>query len=296
MQGIIFDFQRFSIHDGSGIRTTIFLKGCPLHCKWCHNPEGINPEFSLNFRSATCIHCGKCFDVCNCHYKSDTGKHMIDFDRCSTCGRCADICRVKALSLCGQLITPEEAVKVVLADKAFYSDGGGATFSGGEPLFQAEFVAETAKLIKANGVAVAIDTCGNVPWIAFEKVLPYCDLFLYDIKAASPDVHEKGTGVSNELILENLSKLDQCAKDIWVRVPVIPAFNDSEEEVNRICNIVSSLSNVRKVTLIPYHTLGKNKYEELGLVYGFDSSSSVTEEQMENFRNIFRARGIVTKK
>ncbi len=272
MTGIIFDIQRFSVHDGPGIRTTIFLKGCSLNCLWCHNPEGIAPKKQLMFASSKCIKCGACLDICKAHDINSENLHVIDRTKCKVCGKCAEICPSKALKICGKEISSAEIAEEVLKDISFYTNGGGVTFSGGEALLQTEFVAETAKIIKekAPEISVAVDTCGNVPWEAFERVLPYCDLSLYDIKAANSDLHKKGTGKGNELILDNLKKLDLTGKDIRIRIPLIPNFNDGKEEQERIKEIIVPLSNVKEVTIVPYHTLGVSKYEELGMEYKFD--------------------------
>ena len=272
MKGRIFDIQRFSVHDGPGIRTTVFMKGCPLRCRWCHNPEGLSPAPQLQFFREACIGCGSC----------GTRQQLSD----------ADHCPIAALKVCGREYDPEEIVSLALKDRIFYADTGGVTFSGGECLLQADFVSQVLRQLKALGIHTAVDTCGCVPWSAIEKTLPFCDLYLYDVKCVTSSVHQAYTGVDNALILENLDKLSQTGKDIWIRTPVIPGFNDSEAEMTAIAQRIAPLPTVRKVTLMPYHTLGASKYETLGLSYPFDTSLKISPEAFASFQSIFESRNI----
>ena len=225
---------------------------------------------------------------------------VIDQEKCIGCGRCGDRasleaaakCLTEALAVCGRRISAEDALKEVLKDRIYYGNSGGITFSGGECLLQADFVASVLSLAKAEGIHTAIDTCGYVTWEAIEKTLPFCDLYLYDIKCINPDTHKAFTGVNNSLIIENLKKLSETGKEIWIRTPVIPEFNDTEAEMTQIADLISPLSGVRQITLMPYHTLGASKYETLGLTYPYDTSLRIDEATLASFKRIFESRNI----
>ena len=270
--GTVFNIQRFSVHDGPGIRTTVFLKGCPLRCPWCHNPEGLSALPQLQYFKEKCIGCGRCGDR----------------DKITDAAKCPS----GALIVCGREIDSEELLREVMKDAAFYSGVGGLTFSGGECLLQVDFVCESLKLAKSYGLHTAIDTSGYVPWESIESTLPYCDLYLYDIKAIDSDLHKKFTGVNNRLILENLRRLSSTGKDIWIRVPLIPDFNDSEKEMMAISELVSSLDSIKSLTLMPYHSLGASKYDTLGLSYSYDTNKSISHDSLAKFKDIFLSRGI----
>lgn len=242
---LVFDIHRTATHDGPGIRTTVFFKGCNLNCAWCHNPEGKAPEAQLAVFAEKCTACGACKSVC---------KHP---DECAFCTECVAICPKNARTIYGKSYTDEELLSIVLADKAYFdATGGGVTFSGGECMLYPETIACLAEKCKLHGVHVAVDTAGNVPYSHFERVLPFVDLFLYDIKALDSQLHESGTGCPNELILQNLERLRQTGKKIIVRTPVIPNFNDGEE-LQRIVTYCAE-RNLPLQTL-PYHELGIDK-------------------------------------
>lgn len=291
MYGNLFEIQRFSVHDGPGIRTTLFLKGCSLRCRWCHNPEGLSPEPSLRLVAGKCAGCGACAAICQCH-ELEAGAHIIRREDCRGCGKCASACPSGALSLWGRRMTPREAAELAAADKAFYSHGGGVTFSGGECLLQPEFVAETGALLKEKGISVAVDTCGNVPWSHFVQVLPYVDLFLYDVKAVNRELHRQGTGSANDRILENLRLLDETGAEIWLRVPVIPGFNDTEAEMTGIAALAANLNRLHSVTLIPYHPLGAAKYRELGSSCPYDPEGTGKAPELYEWKELFRKRSV----
>lgn len=272
MNGTVFDIQRFSVHDGPGIRTTVFMKGCPLRCRWCHNPEGLSMSQGLQFFKEKCIGCGRCGDR----------TRLADAENCPS----------KALSVCGRVLSEKEVFTEILKDRNFYSSSGGVTFSGGECLLQSDFVASVLSLAKSENIHTAIDTCGYVPWESIEKTLEYCDLYLYDVKCVTSDTHKAFTGVPNSLIIENLKKLSHTGKEIWIRVPVIPGFNDAVDEMTLIADLVSSLSGIKQVTLMPYHSLGESKYKTLGLTYQFDSSQKVSEDKLSFFKKIFEDRSL----
>lgn len=272
MTGTIFDIQRFSVHDGPGIRTTVFMKGCPLRCKWCHNPEGLSRSIQLQYFEEACIQCGRC----------GGSRKLEDAQRCPS----------EALKICGRQVEVDELVKEILKDRVFYGNTGGVTFSGGECLLQPEFVSAALVAAKAEGLHCSVDTSGFVPWSAFEMTLDVCDLYLYDIKCMDAERHKLFTGVDNRLILENIRRLSRFGKEIWVRVPVIPGFNNTQIEMESIADFVQTLNSVSNVTLIPYHNLGAGKYTTLGLNYPYDTQLKISEAEMEVYRNIFTDRHI----
>lgn len=272
MTGVVFNIQHFSVHDGPGIRTTVFMKGCPLRCQWCHNPEGLSRQVQVQYFEDQCIDCGTCS-------KEHSASH-------------AQICPAKALKVCGQELDVEAVLTQVLKDRAYYADNGGITLSGGECLLQADFASQLLARAKAVGLHTAIDTSGCVAWDAVEKTLAVCDLYLYDIKCIDPALHRAYTGADNRIILENLKKLDACKKEIWIRIPLIPGFNDTPKEMDAIASFVAALTSVTQVTLMPYHTLGASKYKTLGLEYPYDTAKRISQDQLDTFRGIFRNRGI----
>lgn len=221
--GLLMDVKRFAVHDGPGIRTTLFLKGCPLTCIWCHNPEGIYGRPQLAYYAHKCITCGECAGVCPRHAHAMTAQgHVLDRDACAACGACEEACLGEALKLYGRSITVDQAVQIAMEDVDFYAEKGGVTLSGGEPLLQRGFTAAFLEQIKRRGVHTAVDTCGCVPWEAFESVLPYTDLFLYDIKHIDPRAHQRLTGKTNEAILRNIRRLSDVGARIEVRLPLVP--------------------------------------------------------------------------
>lgn len=274
MTGTVFDIQRFCVHDGPGIRTTVFLKGCPLRCGWCHNPEGLTMEPQAIFHQEACIGCLRC-----------GGSRTVET---------AANCPSGALKVSGTVFEPEKLLSEVLADRDFYGDDGGVTFSGGECLLQADFVAEMLRLIKGQGITSAVDTCGFVPWKNIEKTLGLCDTYLYDIKLSDPAKHKRYTGQDNGLILDNLQNLSRAGARLWIRVPVIPDVNDDPEEMGKIAQIVASTPGVEKVTLMPYHTLGISKYRTLGMVPGYETDKMISKTKLDSLKAIFRDRKIPT--
>ncbi len=264
MMGNIFDIKKFAVHDGDGIRTTVFFKGCPLKCVWCHNPEGIDFHPHLAFYANKCISCGACVQTCpqNAHSISENG-HRFDREKCTVCGLCEESCLKDALVLYGKPTTVEALMPILLRDRAFYeSSGGGVTLSGGECLAQPEFCRALLMALKREGIHTAVDTCGYVPRTAIELVLPFTDVFLYDIKAMDEDVHIRCTGHSNRTILENLRHIDDCGKAIEIRIPFVPGYND--DQIGKIALFLKGLNHITKVRLLPYHNYAGSKYLSLG--------------------------------
>jgi pyruvate formate lyase activating enzyme len=264
--GTIFDIKRFSIHDGPGIRSTVFLKGCPLVCQWCHNPESQSFQPELIFRPDRCLACGACVDDCpHGNIQIIDGKIAQNKSDCLACGACCRTCYPGARELIGREVTPEEVLKEVIRDNVFYQEsGGGVTFSGGEPLSQADFLEECLALSKETGLSTALDTCGYGSWGDLQRQLPYLDLVLFDLKVLNDDLHQKYTGISNQDILENFHQLCSSDLDVVVRRPVIPGVNDSEEEIQDLGEFLIAYNGKIKIDLLPYHSLSADKYLRLG--------------------------------
>jgi len=263
-QGIIFNIQRYSIHDGPGIRTTVFFKGCPLRCFWCQNPESQVLVPQTFFYRERCTRCGECVKVCptGASHLLDTSSE-IDRDKCITCGKCAEVCPNEARKPVGTYMTVDEVIREVLKDARFYANsGGGVTLSGGEPLLQPEFASALLEKCKFHGLHTALETCGYAPWSAVEQVLRNIDFVLHDIKHVDEKKHITGTGVSNRLIIENARKIARL-KPMRVRVPLIPGFNDSEQDILEIARFVRSELGAIPVDLLPYNKMGESKYKLL---------------------------------
>jgi len=272
--GRVFDIQRFSVHDGPGIRTTVFLKGCPLRCAWCHNPEGMNSSQTISYLPSKCIACGECVRICEHHAHSleKTGEngssviHTYDRERCEACGRCTAHCDARALEAVGRTLTVEEVMSEVRQDKAFYAaSGGGLSISGGEPLAQIDFTLELLSAAGREDIHRCVETSGFSSWARFRAILPVVDLFLFDFKETDRSLHVEFTGQSNELILSNLRSLHDGGANIQLQCPIIPEFNDREEHIDGIAALALSLPNLAGVQLLPYHPLGKSKIERFGL-------------------------------
>lgn len=261
VSGTVFNIQKFSINDGPGIRTTVFLKGCPLNCLWCHNPESKSTKREVFYNFEKCAGCARCANICpnGCHIIEE-GKHIYNRDKCIACGECTDGCFTEALETVGETKTVDEVIKEVLKDKDFYENsGGGITLSGGEPMLQFEFTYELLKRAKLEGLHTCIETCGFTKSENLKKIAPFVDIFLFDYKESNSEKHKEFTGVSNESIIENLKMLDKMGSKTILRCPIIPTLNDREDHLNGIAELANGLENIIEINVEPYHPLGSSK-------------------------------------
>ena len=292
-KGVIFNIQRYSIDDGPGIRTIVFLKGCPLRCLWCCNPESQNLKPEISHNSNLCVKCGRC--AIRCPNKAITMTEngpVINREICVSCGTCTEECYPQAIKLIGEEKTVSEIYRIVKKDEMFYrASGGGLTVSGGEPLMQVDFVEELFRLCRADRIPTAVETCGMVPRSSFEKILPLTDLFLYDIKQMDDEKHRKLTAVSNRQILSNLSWLVRHGANVLVRLPLIPGLNDSDEDMKAVAEYVQSLG-LKRVELMPYHDYGSGKYSQLDREYELSELKRHEEQRVVDIHNIFENMGI----
>ena len=292
MTGTVFDMQRFSLHDGPGIRTIVFLKGCPLHCRWCSNPESQNSSPIVMYKKSDCFKCGRCISVCKVGAISFDNETHINREKCTGCGECTNVCPSGALVLKGKTITIQQAIKELKKDATiFRRSGGGVTLSGGEPLVQHDFASQLLLACKSQGWSTAIETTGFGSSEAIEKVIPYVDTVLLDIKHIDPYTHKKFTGISNEVILKNAKRISQITKTV-VRVPIIPGFNYSYKDIEDIAKFVKTLNNVDTIHLLPYHTFGENKYDLLGIEYTLDGLKRLSKEDLNEHKKIVESYGI----
>lgn len=265
MNGVVFNVQRFSIHDGPGVRTTVFLKGCTLRCFWCHNPESVRLKPDLQFYPERCIGCGKCVAVCpNGAHVTVDGRHGLRRDLCQLCGRCAETCYSQALTLAGRTMSVDEVMAEVERDRAFYGvSGGGVTLSGGEPALQPAFSAAILAASRAAGIHTVVETAANVPWPDLAALLAETDLVLLDVKQADSARHRDACGAGNERILANVRRMDELGLPIVARIPVVPTVNDTEADIVAIAKLVSELRHARELVLLPFHRLADGKYKSL---------------------------------
>ena len=307
--GAVFNIQRFSIHDGPGIRTTVFLKGCALSCFWCHNPEGRRTTLELQFFPDRCTACGACVEACpNSAHEFLDDVHIFHRELCESTGACVDTCYPQALQMNGQIMTVEQVMEEVLRDKAFYeSSGGGVTLSGGEPSLSNDFAFAILEQCKLHQLSTAIETCGECPWEFLERLLPVTDLFMMDVKHLEADEHRNATGKSNERVLENARRLALTDKPLIFRTPVVPTVNDSREAIERIASFVRTLMHLRgengargktqseiKYELLAFHKLAADKYHSLGMEYRAAAIHPPSREQMQDLVALAARCGVET--
>ena len=294
MGGQIADIKKFSIHDGPGIRTTVFMKGCPLKCVWCQNPESISSYGQLSYVASKCINCGQCVSVCNEKAHGFEGvTHIFEREKCKACGSCAKVCLGNALIFFGKQKTVEELLPVLLEDRSFYEhSGGGVTLSGGEPLLQTDFCAELLKALKKENINTAIETCGFASRKALDKIIPYTDYFLYDIKQFDEEKHIKCTGQSNSIILENLQYLDKQGKSLEIRIPLVPMWNDDEDTLHKIGSFLGKLKNINLVRILPYHKLAACKYFNLAMENTLPDVPVPSDDDIERTVKLLKTYGV----
>lgn len=290
-KGLIFDLQKFSIHDGPGIRTLIFMKGCPLRCLWCSNPESQNSFKEIIYLKNNCIQCKGCLIECPLG-AINPETFEIDREICNNCGYCVKVCPVNAKKLVGTIYNIDELIKRVEEDRIIYrNSGGGVTVGGGEPVLQYKFVAEFLKECRRLNINTAIETSGFTKWEQLEEVLNHTDYLYFDLKHLNPDTHKKLTGQTNELILQNALKANKKKTSMVIRIPIIPNYNDNKDNIRETARFVASMENPCKIELLPYHALGAYKYVWLGKKYLLDHLTSPHENEIEELTEIVKSIG-----
>ena len=295
--GFIFDIKKYAIHDGPGIRTTVFFKGCPLQCQWCQNPESWKQEPELGLRTGRCVRCGQCVKVCTHGAITLTNDQLFtDVSKCDLCGECVDACTAGAREIIGRKISVGEVMSEIEKDVVFYEQSsGGVTFSGGEPLMQPEFLLTLLNHCKAQGIHTAVDTCCYAKTDLLERISEKTDLFLCDIKHMNNDMHKRFTGVENNLILDNIRRLSEIGKEIIIRIPVIVGFNDDKENIEATAKYVSSLSNIIRVDVLPYNRGGMDKSARLSSDLKLMQVETPDDKKINSFVQILKKSGFEVK-
>lgn len=289
MEAMITNIKKFAVHDGDGIRTTVFFKGCPLACKWCHNPECIDFGYQISYLEEKCIHCFACTELCKANTVEPAG-HVFDKKKCALCGACDGVCSRGALKFYGKKMSVNAVFDAVMEDRDFYEESGGVTLSGGECLMQWKFCVELLKRLKEEGINTAVDTCGYVSRKVLDAVIPYTDTFLYDVKAITPEVHIRCTGKDNQLILDNLLYLDDLGKRIEIRIPLVPGYNDMEME--KVADFLGKLRNISGVRVLKYHNLSASRYRGLEIPYLARNAQIPTASGLDKAKQILSDKGL----
>ena len=292
--GLIFDLKKYAINDGPGIRTTVFFKGCPLRCRWCHNPEGQSFAPEIMIRPSRCLDdCSECVSACPAGaIVKASGGPMLDRSHCNACGKCADICPAQAIEVVGLRLSAAQLLREIEKDRIFQEDsGGGVTFSGGEPLSQPDFLSEILDLCRKKEIHATVDTCGFASPDVLERIAEKTDLFLFDLKALDEKKHLMFTGESNRLILENLGRLAAKGKRIVVRLPVVPGVNEDNKNIRETAEFLRSLGNISEISLLPYHKLGRDKYRGLEKKASDDDFAPPSAERLEQIKKDLEDRG-----
>jgi pyruvate formate lyase activating enzyme len=297
-QGVVFDIKRYALHDGPGIRTTVFLKGCPLACAWCHNPEGLRCSPEVVYRHDRCLGCGACVSLCHRSALTLTAAGVLrDAERCLGCGSCASACPALARERVGRSFSVSQVVAEVLKDQLFYDEsGGGVTFSGGEPLSQPDFLLALLEACGGHAIHRCVDTSGYAPWEILSSVAAHTDLFLYDLKHVDNQAHKSATGVGSDRILDNLRRLGELGAAVIVRYPLIPGFNDDAATIGRVCDLVATLpGTMARLHLLPYHDFQMAKYRRFGRPYAGHTIASEPTRPVAEVAQQIRAAGLTVK-